>query len=216
VDDYLSEREQWEWVKAKLRENLLPIAGGIALAAALVYGYRWWGEHRAKQAEEASAKYEEVITGFAKGDRTSAMTAIGELEREHASTPYFDQAQLAEAGIAVRNGQLDKAAATLQVLLGRTEDPQLALVARLRLARVQLALSKPDDALATLSAAKDAGAFEPRFQEVRGDIHLAKGDREAALKAYRAAQAGAVSGTVDGELLDLKINDLSDVAEPEK
>jgi predicted negative regulator of RcsB-dependent stress response len=116
----------------------------------------------------------------------------------------------------VRNGQLDKAAATLQVLLGRTEDPQLALVARLRLARVQLALSKPDDALATLSAAKDAGAFEPRFQEVRGDIHLAKGDREAALKAYRAAQAGAVSGTVDGELLDLKINDLSDVAEPEK
>jgi predicted negative regulator of RcsB-dependent stress response len=216
VDDYLSESEQWEWVKAKLRENVLPILGGIVLAAAIVYGYRWWGDRREAQAEAASVKYEEVITGFAKGDRTSAMTAIGELEREHASTPYFDQAQLAEAGISVRNGQLDKAAAILQALVGRTKDPQLALVARLRLARVQLALAKPDDALATLGAVKDAGAFEPRFQEVRGDIHLAKGDRGAALEAYRAAREGATPGAVDGQLLDLKINDLTDAAKPEK
>jgi len=43
---------------------------------------------------------------------------------------------------------------------------------------------------------------------LRGDALLAKGDREGALKEYRAARASGAD-TVDGELLDLKINELA-------
>lgn len=216
MEDYLSEKEQWEWLKTWVRTNGLWIVGGIALAAAGIYGWRQWQEHQGKQALDASVKYESILEAFDKGDRTRALTLIGEMGREHAKSPYYDQAQLAEARIYVQNGQLDKAAGNLQSVLERTADVQLALAARLRLARVQLAQNKPDDALATLSAAKEPGAFEARYQEARGDILLAKGDKAGALKEYQAARDGAARATVDGELLELKINDLSDGQKPEK
>jgi predicted negative regulator of RcsB-dependent stress response len=77
----------------------------------------------------------------------------------------------------------------------------------MRLARVQLAENKPDDALATLNG-KPAGAFEARFHEVRGDVLFAKGDKAGALKEYLAAMSGADARSVDTQTLQLKINDL--------
>lgn len=216
MDEYLSEKEQWEQLKGWLRANGIWIVSGVALAAIGIGGYRWWQARVDAEAVDASEKYETILTAFDKGDRTKALTLIGELSREHPSSPYNDQAQLAEARIYVQNGQLDKAVENLKGVMQRTGDPQLALAARLRLARVQLAQSKPDDALATLNAAKETGEFEGRYQEARGDIHLARGDKAAALKEYQAARDGAARGTVDADLLELKINELSSGPKPEK
>src|SRR3954463_1345158 len=90
--------------------------------------------------------------------------------------------------------------------MDRTRDEQLALVARLRLARVQIAQNKPDEALATLNT--PPGAFEARFHEVRGDVYFAKNDKAGALKEYLAALASSDSRSVDTQALHLKINDL--------
>ena len=118
-----------------------------------------------------------------------------------------DQAHLFDVRIAVEAGDLAKADTLLRGILDRTKDEQLALVARLRLSRIQLAQNKPDDALATLSA-KSAGAFEARFHEVRGDVLFAKGDKPGALKEYLAALASTDARSVDTQSLQLKINDL--------
>ena len=77
----------------------------------------------------------------------------------------------------------------------------------LRLARVQAAQGKYDDALATLKV-DDAGEFAPRIADARGDVLLAKGDRDGALKEYLAARSAEDNGRLDFELLDLKIRDL--------
>jgi predicted negative regulator of RcsB-dependent stress response len=212
VDDLLSEKEQWEALKGWLKENGAWIVGGLALGALGIGGWRWWEARQDRIGLEASTKYEQILDAFDRGDRTQALTSIGELEREYGSSPYVDQAHLAEARINVQSGQLDKAANTLQGVMERTRDPQLALVARLRLARVQMAQNKFDAALATLDAAKDPGAFAARYTEARGDIYFEKGDKAAALKAYRAARESAARGSVDTELLDLKIKDLSSAA----
>ena len=84
-------------------------------------------------------------------------------------------------------------------------------MARLRLARVQLALNHPDTALATLGTANQ-GAFEGRFAEVRGDAYYAKGDKAAALREYRAARVALGPAQAANDLLELKINDLADAA----
>ena len=81
------------------------------------------------------------------------------------------------------------------------------MIARLRLARVQSAQGKYDDALATLKV-EDAGEFAPRLADTRGDVLLAKGDRDGALREYLAARTGENNGRVDFDLLDLKIRDL--------
>jgi predicted negative regulator of RcsB-dependent stress response len=54
----------------------------------------------------------------------------------------------------------------------------------------------------------DPGAFAARYAQVRGDVLLAKGDRDGALKEYREAR-GMAPVTLDTGLLDLKIGELA-------
>jgi predicted negative regulator of RcsB-dependent stress response len=84
---------------------------------------------------------------------------------------------------------------------------EMRLVARIRLARVQAAQSKYDEALATLKV-EEPGEFDTRIADARGDVLLAKGDRAGALREYLAARSGENKGRIDVELLDLKIRDL--------
>jgi predicted negative regulator of RcsB-dependent stress response len=214
LEDYLSEKEQWEALKGWFRENGLWIVAGVAVGAAGIGGWQWWNAHIDKVNGEASAKYEQMITAFGRDDQSGALALLGELERNYASTPYVDQAKLAIARVYVESDQLDKAATELQAVSQHSKDKQLALLARLRLARVQIAQQKPDDALATLNGV-DPGAFGPRFHEIRGDAELAKGDKAGALSEYRAARSMDVGGGGgNNSLLDLKISDLVADAAP--
>jgi len=207
VDEYMSEHEQWQLLKRWLRANGPWIVGGVLVGVAALSGWRWWQAHLEQRALDASQRYETIVETLRRGDRARAFTLIEDLRSEHPSSPYVDQADLLAARAHVEANELDKAAERLRDVMKRTDDRQLALVARMRLARVQLAQDKPDDALATLNAV-NPGAFAARYHEVRGDIYVAKGDREAALKEYRAARDAATDAVVDTELLDLKINDL--------
>jgi predicted negative regulator of RcsB-dependent stress response len=151
MDDYLSEKEQWEMLKGWFRENGLWIVAGVAVGAAAIGGWHWWNSHVDEVNGNASAKYEAMLADFGRGDRTGALSTLGEIERDYASTPYVDQAHLAVARVYVESNELDKAVPQLQAVSDHSKDKQLALIARLRLARVQISQQKPDDALATLN-----------------------------------------------------------------
>jgi predicted negative regulator of RcsB-dependent stress response len=207
VDDYLSEAEQWERAKAWLRTYSGWILSGIAVALLGIFGWNWWQERQGDIALQASTKYIQFVDALGGNDMARAKTISAELERDFPKSPYVDQAHMFDARIAVEANDLTKAESLLRGVMDRTKDDQLALVARLRLARVQLAQNKPDDALAILNA-KPAGAFEARFHEARGDVLFAKGDKAGALKEYEIAQAGTENRSVDAESLTLKINDL--------
>jgi predicted negative regulator of RcsB-dependent stress response len=207
VEDYLSEREQWEWLKSWVRSNGLWIVAGIAVGVAILLGMRWWEARADRIALEAGAKYHQLLQAYDSGDKLRAETLTAELDRDYKGSPYTDQAHLLNARAQVLAGELDKAAATLKSVMEETKDDQLSLVARLRLARVQLAQNKPDEAIATLDAV-DPGAFKPRYQEARGDALYAKGDKPGALKEYQSARIGALTQSIDTQTLDLKIEDL--------
>lgn len=213
MDDYLSEQEQWEAVKRWLRENGAWIVAGIAVGALAIGGWQWRNAHIDKVNAEASAKYEQMLQALGRNDLPAGLVILGELERDYSSTPYLDQGRLAAARAYVEGNQLDKAVKELQAVTQHSKDKQLALVARLRLARVQIAQQKPDDALATLNGI-DPGAFGPRFHEVRGDADLAKGDKTGALSEYRAARSMDLGSGGGNSLLDLKISDLVADAAP--
>ncbi len=207
MDEFLSEAEQWERAKGWLRSYAGWILGGVVVALGGIAGWNWWQDRQDRLGLEASAKYEQMTEALGRNEISRATTLSAELERDYPNSPYVDQAHLFDARVAVEAGDLAKADTLLRGVMDHTKDEQLALIARLRLARVQLAQNKPDDALATLSG-KPAGAFEGRFHEARGDVLFAKGDKEGALKEYRAAEAGTDTRSVDGQLLQLKINDL--------
>jgi len=208
VEEYLSEREQWDQIKAWLRDNGLWIIAGVVVGAVGLGGWHWYQDHVDAVGAEASTKYTQVVEAFGKGDRTTAFVLLGELERDYSSSPYVDQAKLMAARVYVDGGDLDKAAAELQAITDHSKDTELALISRLRLARVQIAQKKPDVALATLNGVKP-GAFEPRYHEVMGDAYFAKGDKAAALREYLSAKVGDFGGSPESQGLDLKISDLS-------
>jgi predicted negative regulator of RcsB-dependent stress response len=213
LEDYLSEKEQWERVTGWLRENGAWIVGGVVLGALGIAGWQWWQAHVDSVSGQASAKYEQMLSDLGKGDRTGALILLADLERDFSSTPYADQARLAVARVYVEGNELDKASTELQAVSQHSKDKQLALVARLRLARVLIAQKKPDDALIALDGV-DPGAFEALFHEVRGDAEFAKGNKAAALTEYRTARTKDAGGGSDTSLLDLKIADLLAVAAP--
>jgi predicted negative regulator of RcsB-dependent stress response len=147
------------------------------------------------------------LEAFGNNDLNGGLALTDALIRDFPASPYAIQADLAAARVQVESDAMEQAAARLRHVLDTSKDHELALVARLRLARVQLAQHLPDEALATLNAV-DAGAFAARFAAVRGDVLLSKGDRDGALREYRAARASGAN-SVDSGLLDLKISDLA-------
>jgi predicted negative regulator of RcsB-dependent stress response len=141
------------------------------------------------------------------------MTLVDDLNREYSWTPYASLANLMAARFQVDANELDKAAASLKSVMDSAPDNELQLIARTRLARVQAAQGKYEDALATLKVAQP-GEFAPRLADARGDVLLAKGDRAGALREYLAARSGEADGRIDTELLDLKIRDLGGTPPP--
>ncbi len=211
VDEFLDDDERAEWLKRLIKENWLWVVAGIAIGIGGLFGWRGWNAHLDERARAAEDRVTAMLAAFDANDRDQGIAIAGELTGEYGRTPYADQARLVLARVHVEGGDLPAAATELETVMNGSSDPELALVARTRLARVQMAQGAYDAALATLDGAK-ALAVGARLQELRGDILVAKGDRAAALTAYQAAATaaeGEAGGVVDRQLLQLKIDDLA-------
>jgi predicted negative regulator of RcsB-dependent stress response len=204
--DLLTEDDQWEALKDWLRRNGLALVGGVALGVLGLLGWRWWNDHQESQAVEAGTRFEAIVASLDAGDPDKSVTLLGELKAKFPKSAYVAPSELAIAKYHVSKNELDKAAERLKSVADTAVDEKLRPVARLRLARVQISLGKPDEALATLGTA-DAGPHQAGYAEARGDALYAKGDKAGALKEYEAARAASKS--VAGSLLELKIADLT-------
>ncbi len=220
VDEFLSEREQADQLRHWFRENWLWLVASVALTLGGVYGYRWWESRQASRSLVAEQRFTAMLEALTRNQREEGERIGAELAGQYADTPYADQATLVLARLDIDEGELAQAGSRLAEVMNSSKDSELALVARLRLARVQLAQGLYDESIATLDGAGTPAAAA-RIEELRGDVQLARGDRAAALASYRKAQATAEAagsageGLVDPELLGLKIDELAAAQAPE-
>nr|MCH9673391.1 tetratricopeptide repeat protein [Gammaproteobacteria bacterium] len=101
---------------------------------------------------------------------------------------------------------LDDARRQLQWVLEKSDQPELALTARLRLARLNLSAGDPDGALTLLESA-EPGAFAAAFDEVKGDVHVAKSNIDQARAAYERSLEASDGGALR-ERIQMKLDDL--------
>lgn len=212
MDDYLSEKEQIQKIKAWLKENGPFIVAGLVLGIAGLAGWNYWQSYKIEQAESAGAAYQEVLVAVRGGNADQAVARLDALVDEFEATPYANQGRLLVARLHVEQGQFDAAAEQLQVVVSTTRDTELELIARVRLARVLLAADRSSEALEVLDLSQ-AGSFAPRFHEVRGDVLAARGENEAATDEYRLALESPGEGVIDQQAVRLKLEALGGAAE---
>ncbi len=212
MDEFHSEKEQIEIFRQWWRENGWYLVGGIGIGVFGLLGWNRYNAHVDTRAEEAAAIYVELREAVGDDDMGGARNLLNELRDDFPSSPYTDQGGLLVALIRLDAGQVDGAIDELRFVMESTGDPELALIARLRLARVLVQDEAFEEALTVLDVAP--GSFSARYNEVRGDIHAALGDADSARAAYNAALNAQEADFVDKNLVQLKLDDLPAVATP--
>jgi predicted negative regulator of RcsB-dependent stress response len=207
VDDYLTERERIDWLRARVKEHAPWALAGIAIALILLFGWRQFQGWQERKGVEASQRYSLVLDALSRSDRDGATRIAGELRSNYSRTPYGDLAEFALARFDAESGKLGDADRRLDMLMREAHDADLRVVARLRLARVQRAEGKLDAALATLGGVPSATGG-PAYADVRGDVLADKGDRAGAIAAWQEALSTKVQGVIDRDLVSLKIASL--------
>jgi len=149
VED-LTDNEREEQLRRWWSDNWAWIIGGVALGLAVLGGWQYWQRHQQQSAELDATSYRAVVEALGRNQRDEAVKQAAELRERRPASPYADQSDLALARAAVERNELDEAARLLKGVADRSKDPELRLVAQTRLARVLIALGKPDEALALL------------------------------------------------------------------
>lgn len=215
AEGYQTEDEQIEALKRWWRENGKSTVVTIVIAIVAVLGWRGWEQKQQTEMESASAIYQNLLlaTTGNNGTVTAEQQATAShlattLKADFPGTTYALFAALYKAKFAVDANDLATAEQELHWVLDNKPSAELALQARLRLARVLYGQQKYAQAKVQLSG--DNGALSTAFEELKGDILLAEGDSEAAAKAYQKAfELGlGVRGAGPNPLLDMKIQQL--------
>ena len=205
METYNNENDQVDALKRFFAENGKALAVGVILGIGALVGWRYWSSHQQDTARESSLAYENAISAL-KSDKPEA---IGSAEKFAADSKnsYGAFASLELAQRFVDKNDLQNAEKQLQQGLAAAPDDNLKSVINMRLARVQLQLKKPDEALKTLEGIKGEG-WAAIVADLRGEILLNKGDKQGARAAWEAGVNSYASPELS-EMMRMKINNLS-------
>jgi predicted negative regulator of RcsB-dependent stress response len=208
MQDYETEEQQIEAVKKWLQENGMSLFLGLALGLGAIFGGRYYLNMQKQKNASAGDLYYQVAAQVNTKHGEAAIEASDKLVTDYKSTPYASMAALLMARYEYEQSKTDEAVKQLDWVIQNAEQPELQNIARLRLARIQLA-DKKYDAAASLLSVKHAPAFDASFEELMGDIYVAKNEISKARAAYDKAIAASADSASD--LLHLKRQDLGNV-----
>jgi len=204
MDAHLTDDEKLAEVKKWWGENGGSIITGVVLGLAVLFGGKAWFAYQERNAETASNIYTTLMTALEGGDEQVVNERAAMLISDYSSTPYAALAALALARINIEADELEAAQSRLQWVMDNSDSDTMRDTARLRMARVLVAMGNLDAATSLLDQATTGTPFDPLYTEVRGDIDVARGDRAAANKAYQAALDATASDSPGRHLLQLK------------
>ncbi|RZM77529.1 hypothetical protein C3B51_16485 [Pseudoalteromonas rubra] len=200
MEIYSTEEQQAEAIKRFFRENGTSLIIGAVLGLGGLYGWKAYNQHQIDTAEAGSEAYNQLVES---GD---VLTKSDDFLANNGESSYAVLAAFVAAKEAVEQGKLDVAQEKLTFAANTVKTPELKATAYLRLARVQAAREDYAAALATLGNPMPE-SFVAQVAEVKGDILLAQGKKDAARDEYQ--KAVTAGGSDNNPLLQIKLDDLA-------
>ncbi|WP_428034401.1 YfgM family protein [Amphritea sp.] len=209
-----TEEEQVEALKNWWKENGKSLVLTIALALAVVFGWKAWQNNQRVTAENAAAMYQNLVQAVSlasapqatDAQRATAAHLAKTLKAEYGDTAYARFGALFSARLFVDAGDYPAALSELDWVLAQSDDSVMQAVASMRKARVMAAMGDLDKAVALLEGLKEP-SFSVSVAELKGDLYLQMGEVDKARAAYQAAIADAPQG--GRPLLSLKLESLA-------
>jgi predicted negative regulator of RcsB-dependent stress response len=179
-DDQLASLKNW-W---KQYGNAL--IAGVIIGLLLLGGGTYWKQYKIKRAETASQIYENLLADLQQGKLDAVSAAATKLMQDYDATPYAGKSALLQARLRFEAKDIAGARSQLEWAMKNAIEASVQHSARLRLARLLLDQGETAAALALVNI-KDTNGFISEYEETRGDVLLAQGDRDGARRAYQAA-----------------------------
>lgn len=204
-DDQLTNLKTW-W-----KQYGTALIAGVAIGGLLLGGGNYWKQDKTKRAEAASLLYESLVADLQQGKPDTLTATATKLMQDYEATPYAGKAALLLARARFDAKDMAGTRQHLEWAMQNATEVSVQHSARLRLGRLLLDQGDAEAALALVKI-KETDGFVSEYEELKGDALLAKGDRQAARRAYQAALAALVRGSSYAQALGMKRDNLG--AEP--
>ncbi|CAM3811370.1 YfgM family protein [Avibacterium endocarditidis] len=199
----IEEEQELNELKTWWKENGKLVVAIFVLTLAGVFGWRYWQSHQIAQNQQRSAQYEQLVSQF-QADKAN-VGSVEQFAQSNDKTAYAVFALLDAASISVQKQEFAQAENLLKQALTNADDDILRSVSALRLAEVQFQQQQFDNALASLQQVKGE-AWNSASLLLKGDIQLAKGDKESAKASFE--QGLKTASPIEADLIQVRLNNL--------
>ncbi len=206
-----SEDEQLEQLKGWLRDYGPSFIIGVVLALAIGFGWGYWQKRQLRISQSASLEYTRVLNDFVQDNLDDARTKAEHIISAYKRTPYALWSAMTLAKIDITENKFPEAKKHLQWVLDSAKDTSIKQTARVRLAKIYIAEDNADAALELLKTV-DNKTFDGLTQDTKGDAYLAKGDKPAAITAYKNAISTLTNqGITPPSFLTMKLQNVDSI-----
>lgn len=206
MNEYETEEQQVEALKKWWKENGTSLLVGLLVGVSGLFGWRYYVDQNHVHAVQASDLYMQVMQSTALNTVDDKIIDINNtLINVYSDTPYAALSSLALAKSEYEKDNVEAAVAQLELAVKHASDDVIKQIANLRLAKVYIEQSKYTEASDLLNL-KHATAYDAQYEELKGDLYIAKGDIEMARAAYD--KAISLQGLAASKWLKLKRQNL--------
>lgn len=205
----LQEQESLEQLKAWWEKwgNLTTTVITVGcLAFAGMNGWKWYQN---REGMKATTAYVQLQNAYVRGDAKNIASLSDGLMKEYSRHVFASLAALMKASRAAADGKTEEARSALTWVLEKGGQPQYEVVARVRLAGLDLDAKKPEAALKVLEDAK-SGRETVAYLDRLGDAYAALGRTADARKVWEQALAADADNQSLTALIGLKLSALKD------
>ena len=203
-DEFISTSQHvWLWVTGH-RTRAAAIAGGVVGAILLAVAVKAFIDHsRQSRSESVSAAVTRYGNAADGKPRADLLPELSGLAKKYAGAPEGKVARFFEAGALDASGDTDKAREAYRELAAAKDAGELAPLAGVALAYLELAQGKDDAALASFKSlleAKDAAIPRAQIMLEIATLHEKRGKTAEALEVYRELVASHPDGSWSAEV----------------